>query len=113
MQPRKRRGGRPGARRSKPWFVQYRLPNGRQRSPGFATYGDALAFCDAQAERLRGEHERVLRMPEGELGNLGTELRALTRACRELIATMNEDRTALEQRFTALERRIDRLTADS
>jgi DNA-binding XRE family transcriptional regulator len=41
---RRRRGGRPGAMRSKPWYVQYREPDGRQKSPGFATKAEAEAW---------------------------------------------------------------------
>ena len=53
MRPRKRTGGRPGATIKKPWYVQYRLPDGRQKSPGFATFKAAQAFCDTHGPRIR------------------------------------------------------------
>jgi integrase len=53
MQPRKRRGGRPGVQRGKPWFVQYRLPDGTQKSPGFATKGEADAWIAAHGHEIR------------------------------------------------------------
>jgi|SRR5215468_6542209 len=109
MQPRKRRGGRPGARRSKPWFVQYRLPNGRQKSPGFATYDQALTFCDA----LEAERAGLSVVADGQLI---TERRVFIQALHEL---MNEDRAALEailkrveQLLRALERHVAQLTAE-
>ena len=53
MRPLKRSGGRPGAAIKKPWYVQYRLPDGRQKSPGFATFKEAQAFCDTHGPRIR------------------------------------------------------------
>src|SRR5215475_3205926 len=53
MQPRKRTGGRAGATVKKPWYVQYRLSDGRQKSPGFATFKAAQAFCDTHGPRIR------------------------------------------------------------
>jgi integrase len=53
MQARKRRGGRPGAQRGKPWFVQYRLPDGTQKSPGFATKREADDWIDAHGREIR------------------------------------------------------------
>jgi integrase len=53
MHPQRRTGGRPGAVVTKPWFVQYRLPDGTQKSPGFRTRAEAQAFCDAHGARLR------------------------------------------------------------
>jgi integrase len=53
MRPRKRTGGRRGAAVKKPWFVQYRLPDGTQKSPGFATFKAAQAFCETHGPRIR------------------------------------------------------------
>src|SRR5215472_16684324 len=53
MRPLKRSGGRPGAVIKKPWYVQYRLPDGKQKSPGFATFKEAQAFCDTHGPRIR------------------------------------------------------------
>src|SRR5262245_41781257 len=53
MRPRKRTGGRAGVTLKKPWYVQYRLPDGRQKSPGFATFKAAQAFCDTHGPRIR------------------------------------------------------------
>jgi integrase len=50
MQARKRTGSR---HRTKPWYVQYRLPDGRQRSPGFATKREADAWIDAHGREIR------------------------------------------------------------
>src|SRR5215475_583538 len=53
MRPRKRTGGRPGAAVKKPWYVQYRLPDGTQKSPGFETFKAAQDFCDIHGPRIR------------------------------------------------------------
>jgi integrase len=50
MQARKRTGAR---HRAKPWYVQYRLPDGRQRSPGFATKRAADDWIDAHGREIR------------------------------------------------------------
>src|SRR4029453_12456366 len=50
MQARKRTGAR---HRAKPWYVQYRLPDGRQRSPGFATKRAADDWIDAHSREIR------------------------------------------------------------
>src|SRR4030095_16985697 len=50
MQARKRTGRR---HRTKPWYVQYRLPDGRQRSPGFASKREADAWIDAHDREIR------------------------------------------------------------
>src|SRR4030095_13073097 len=53
MQPRKRTGAR---HRAKQWYVQYRLPDGRQRSPGFATKRAADDWIDAPSREIRAAH---------------------------------------------------------
>jgi integrase len=53
MRPRKRTGGRTGAAVKRPWFVQYRRPDGTQKSPGFTTFKAAQAFCDTHGPRIR------------------------------------------------------------
>jgi integrase len=50
MQARKRTGDR---HRTKPWYVQYRLPDGTQKSPGFATKREADAWIDAHGREIR------------------------------------------------------------
>src|SRR4030095_16351009 len=50
MQARKRTGDR---HRAKPWYVQYRLPDGTQKSPGFATKREADAWIDAHGRAIR------------------------------------------------------------
>ena len=50
MQARKRTGTR---HRAKPWYVQYRLADGTQKSPGFATKRDADAWIDAHGRDIR------------------------------------------------------------
>lgn len=54
MQARKRTGIR---HRGKPWYVQYRLPDGTQRSPGFASKHEADDWIVA--------HEREIRAARG------------------------------------------------
>ncbi|HSS55521.1 MAG TPA: site-specific integrase [Gaiellales bacterium] len=54
MQARKRTGSR---QREKPWYVQYRLPDGKQRSPGFASKREADDWIVA--------HEREIRAARG------------------------------------------------
>jgi integrase len=56
MRPRKRTG--PG-HHHKPWFVQYRLPDGRQKSPGFATRQDAQAWIDQHGPAIRARRGLV------------------------------------------------------
>jgi integrase len=50
MQARKRTGRR---HRAKPWYVQYRLPDGTQKSPGFATKRAADDWIDAHGREIR------------------------------------------------------------
>jgi integrase len=50
MQARKRTGRR---YRAKPWYVQYRLPDGTQKSPGFASKREADAWIDAHGREIR------------------------------------------------------------
>jgi integrase len=50
MQARKRTGHR---HRAKPWYVQYRLPDGTQKSPGFASKREADAWIDAHGREIR------------------------------------------------------------
>ncbi len=59
MRPRKRRGGRPGANCTRPWYVQYRLPDGRQKSPGFATRHEAQAWIDQHGAAIRARRGLV------------------------------------------------------
>jgi len=59
MRPRKRRGGRAGAQCRKPWYVQYRLPDGRQKSPGFATKHEAQAWIDQHGAAIRARRGLV------------------------------------------------------
>jgi integrase len=50
MQARKRRGDR---HRTKPWYVQYRLPDGTQKSPGFATKRAADDWIEKHGREIR------------------------------------------------------------
>jgi integrase len=50
MQARKRTGFR---HRMKPWYVQYRLPDGTQKSPGFATKRAADDWIDVHGHEIR------------------------------------------------------------
>ena len=50
MQARKRAGNR---HRAKPWYVQYRLPDGTQKSPGFTTKREADDWIDAHGHAIR------------------------------------------------------------
>jgi integrase len=50
MQARKRTGTKA---REKPWYVQYRLPDGTQKSPGFATKRAADDWIDAHGREIR------------------------------------------------------------
>jgi integrase len=63
MQARKRRGGRPGAQRGKPWFVQYREPDGTQKSPGFATKRAADDWIAQHGAQIRARTQLVPLVP--------------------------------------------------
>jgi integrase len=63
LQARKRRGGRPDTQRRKPWFVQYREPDGRQKSPGFATKAAADAWIREHAGPIHARKQLVPLVP--------------------------------------------------
>jgi integrase len=63
MQARKRRGGRPGAQRTKPWYVQYREPDGTQKSPGFATKRAAEDWIAQHGPQIRARAQLMPLVP--------------------------------------------------
>jgi len=60
MQARKRTGTR---HRAKPWYVQYREPDGTQKSPGFATKAAADAWIRENAPRIHARKGLVPLLP--------------------------------------------------
>jgi integrase len=60
MQARKRTGNR---HRAKPWYVQYRDTDGKQKSPGFATKGEADAWIRENAPKIHARKQLVPIVP--------------------------------------------------